>query len=245
MKLLKSLITYLLLLSSATNQHALAETGTPIPYRVSYQAEYNFFLPMTGTAVRELKQDLNGSWSLTNTVKSNLISIEESSRFNWVNNRPQPVSYRFEQKSVKNKQLWLDFDWQTFLASNTSDTKYPPYQIDAQVLDPLTYQLALRSDLVKQKTELSYQVADKKRVDTYEFELLGEELMETPLGLLNTVKIIRKREPDSTRESVIWLAKDWNYLLVKIRQKERGNAFFIVMQEGELDGQPITGLKSP
>jgi hypothetical protein len=245
MKLTKSLMTCFLLLSYLTSQQALADAGSPIPYRASYQAEYNFFLPVTGTAVRELKQDSNGAWLLTNTVKSNLLTIEESSRFDWVNGRPQPVSYRFEQKSIKNKQLWLDFDWQTLLATNTSDIKYPPYPIDVQVLDPLTYQLALRTDLVKQKPEFSYRVADKKRVDTYDFEVLGEEQLETPLGLLNTVKIIRKRDADSTRESVIWLAKDWDYLLVKIRQKERGNTFFIVMQEGELNGQPITGLKSP
>lgn len=243
MKLFARFISLTLVFVLLPGQEIVAQDCTEKPYRLTYKAEYNFLLPISGSAVRELKKDTDETWSLTNSVKSTLVTVEESSQFSWVEGLPRQTRYRLDQHSLKDKRLWLDFDWQQLMATNLSDTKYPPYKIDQQVYDPLTYQLALRADLRRQAKTLSYQVAEKNRVKTYSFEILGEEQMETPVGLLNTVKLRRIRKPDSTRESIFWLASDWNYVLIKIRQKERGNTFFIVMQEGELDGKTITGLQ--
>jgi hypothetical protein len=100
----------------------------------------------------------------------------------------------------------------------------------------------LRYDLQVLGKPNPYDIVDRKRLKQYRFELLGEELVETPIGKLNTVKLKRLRKEGSPRETIIWLAKDWDFLLTKIHQKENGKSYEIILSEGELAGKPITGL---
>ena len=61
-------------------------------------------------------------------------------------------------------------------------------------------------------------VAKKKN---YIFEVVGEEEIDTKLGKLKTLKLVRKRE-DSDRESIFWSAPEMHYLPVKIEITEDG-----------------------
>lgn len=230
------------LLPGSANQ-VIADTQFIKPYRAGYQASYRFMLPFKGTATRELTQTENGQWQLLHRVKSPMIKLEESSLFAWTENQPKPISYLYQQSGLtKKRKVSLSFDWSNMLAINSAPDEPINLKLLPGSLDKLNYQLKLRQDLSSQNKPGSYYVADRKRLKQYSFDLLGEEQLETPLGRFNTVKLKRSRGKDSSRETIFWLAKDWDYLLLKIQQKENGKSYEIVMSEGELDGTAIKGL---
>ncbi|MNE41919.1 hypothetical protein D3C80_1360210 [compost metagenome] len=51
------------------------------------------------------------------------------------------------------------------------------------------------------------------------------------------------RDPSqSKRITELWFAKNWDYLLVQLRQVETdGKEYVIVLQDGTVDGKPVKG----
>ena len=110
------------------------------------------------------------------------------------------------------------------------------------LLDKTTYQLALQRDLMAGKQEMSYLVVDGDDVEQYQFRVTGEQRVTTRNGQFDAVEVERVREPDAKRETTLWFAKDWNYLLVRLSQIETdGQHYQIVLKEASMDGQPVVG----
>jgi len=213
------------------------------PYRVVYHASYDFFLPVEGTAIRQLKRQENGQWLLSHTVDSSMLTLKETSLFDWQQNQPKPLVYQLKQNSIgKKKEQLLEFDWRKLQVHHKTNKPAGTLDIPANAFDKLTYQLKMRLDLLNEKEPTIYTVAEKRKLKEYQFIFLGSELLDTPVGKLKTIKIKRDRGADSKRQTILWLAKDWDYLLVKIQQQEKGKNYEVVMTEGELDGQPIKGI---
>lgn len=110
--------------------------------------------------------------------------------------------------------------------------------IAQRVQDKLSYQIQLQQDLLNGKKDFAYQIADGGRLKEYKFVTVGEELLDTPLGKVNTIKVKRSRENDE-RVTYAWLAKDWNYLLVRLQQEEKGEVYTIYIHKATLNGKAI------
>ncbi len=93
---------------------------------------------------------------------------------------------------------------------------------------------------------MSYQIIEGEDVDTYDFRVLGEEKVRTQAGLINAIKVERVRDPGkSNRKTILWFAKDWDYLLVRLYQMETdGKEYQIMLKEGTIDGKTVTGEKN-
>ncbi len=213
------------------------------PYRTVFDVNFDFFIPVQGTAIRELKRQENGQWLLSHTVESSLLGLKETSLFDWQQSQPKPKVYQLKQSSVgKKKSELLEFDWTELQVHHQTNKPAGILDIPAGTFDKLTYQLKLRQDLLNGQEPGIYSVAEKRKLKEYGFILLGSEQLDTPVGKLNTVKIKRDRGPNSKRETFLWLAKDWDYLLVKIEQQEKGKNYEVVMSEGRLGGKAIRGI---
>ncbi len=240
MRLRPVLICGVLLLSCLQTSPALA-TEHPSSFSATYKAEYS---GLSVTATRSLKLLEDDSMLFTFTANHWLASIEESSHFVWQDSgRLRPLTYRYQRSGLgRDRHAELNFDWQNLTVINDVESKPWKMSIPEDALDKLSYQLQLRQDLLHDQTLTSYQIADGGRLKTYDFSLLGTEILETPLGRLNTLKVARVRKDDD-RKTVIWLAVDWNNLLVKIQQTEDdGKQFEINIQSAQLDDKPVTGL---
>jgi len=213
------------------------------PYRTVFNVNFDFFLAVKGTAIRELKRQENGQWLLSHTVDSSLLALKETSLFDWQQQQPKPQVYQLKQSSIgKKKNQLLEFDWSKLQAHHKTNKPAGTLDIPATTFDKLTYQLKMRLDLLNEKEPNIYTIAEKRKLKEYRFILLGSELLDTPVGKLDTVKIKRDRGANSKRQTTLWLAKDWDYLLVKIKQQEKGKNYEVVISEGELDGKPIKGM---
>ncbi|BFM17212.1 hypothetical protein R50073_33950 [Maricurvus nonylphenolicus] len=221
------------------SSHSLA--SQPLPFEAVYQANYS---GLKVTAKRSLKKLPNGNHELRFSAKSWIASIEEFSQFQW-NDSGQlvPQLYEYHRTGLgKDRHAVLTFDWQEGKVTNNVQQKPWSMDVPQATLDKLSYQLQLRNDLLNASPDLQYQVADGGRLKDYSFELMGEEVLQTPIGKVNTVKIKRIRAADKKRITYLWLAQDWNYLVVRLRQQEKdGKHYEINLARAELDGQSLQG----
>lgn len=230
----------LLLLSFGSLLHA----QTLQPFQASYTADWKQ-LPFTGTAERSLQQQTDGSWDLRFKASMLVAGVSESSRFLLQGGQLQPLRYKYDRtglgKPRKNRQ---HFDWNAMQVNGQGKDGDYQLPLHAGVLDKSSYQLALQKDVAAGEDNLSYIVLDGDDLDTYDFRVLGDEQIETPLGSLNTVKVERVRDPgQNKRKTTLWFAKDWGYLLVQLNQVERdGKEYTIMLQSGQVAGQPVSGL---
>ena len=70
-------------------------------------------------------------------------------------------------------------------------------------------------------------------------DFIGEEVIETPVGPLKTIKASRVRD-SRNRQSTFWLALDYDFMLVRFQQIEAdGDGFELFLREAEFAGKPI------
>lgn len=215
------------------------------PFSASYTADWKQ-VPISGTAGRSLKALDNGRWELDFEASMLVASLSEKSTFRMESEAFLPLTYRFDRSGLGNgKQIELDFDWNEKQVIGNDRGNPVQVPLNRGLQDKSTYQLVLQHDVAAGKQSMSYQVIDGDEVETYDFRVLGEENVRTKAGLLAAIKVERVRDPtQSSRKTVLWFAKDWDYLLVRLHQVEKdGKEYQIMLKEGTVDGRPVSGSR--
>lgn len=227
-----------LILLSLFSGLCLAETKEPalIPYHLVYDATIK---GMDIQAERYLERE-GDSYKLVSKADTLLASITEQGTFDIDsagNILGQQYTYERNIFGIKKNES-LTYDRSAGVANYQKKKKQRQVKLDSNYLDKLTYQIQLQRDLIKGTTPLQYQVIDGGKIKQYNFEIMGEEIVDTALGPINAVKVHRIRE-DSDRETYLWFAPEMNYLLVQIWQNEDGDDHRITLKEGTVDNKPI------
>ncbi|GAB7533080.1 DUF3108 domain-containing protein [Pseudomonas sp. 3A(2025)] len=213
------------------------------PFSASYTADWKQ-LPMSGTAERSLQAGADGVWNLNFKASMVIASLSESSTLKVDKDVMVPQTYHFERSGLgKSKKVDLVFDWSTKFVTGTDRNDAIKLPINRGVLDKSTYQLALQHDVAAGKKSMSYQVVDGDELDTYDFRVLSSEKVDTKAGQIDAIKVERVRDPtQSKRTTVLWFAKDWDYLLVRLQQVETdGKEYNIMLQDGTVNGKAVKG----
>lgn len=211
-------------------------------YVATYAATYNG-MPIDVT--RELIRTEN-SYVLTVKAKNFLGNILEVEKFH-VDARGAVLvdSYTSERRffGIARKEK-LTVDWVRGVALYDAKKKHREIPLAGNYFGPISYQLQMSKDLSAGRDKFCYNVLMRGKVKEYCFEPTGEQVLDTPLGEINTVQMRRIRE-DQERETLFWLAPQWDYLLVKLWQKEEdGETYEIVLSGAKLDGRE-PGSPSP
>jgi hypothetical protein len=213
------------------------------PFFASYTADWKQ-MPISGSAERSLKKLDGMRWEYKFEASMLVASMKEKSTFTVEGGQLLPLAYRYARSGMgKEKEVDHDFDWKTKQVQGHDRDKSVSLPINRGVLDKAVYQLALQKDVAEGKQSMSYQVLDGDEVETYDFRVLGSENVRTRAGLIEAIKVERVRDPtQSSRKTVFWLAKDWDYLLVRLHQVEKdGKEYQIMLKEGTVDGRPVQG----
>ncbi|HSC68720.1 MAG TPA: DUF3108 domain-containing protein [Cellvibrio sp.] len=193
------------------------------------------------TVTNRLTKTADNQYELLFKADSMVGNITEQSKMQW-NTAQQtisPLHYSYARRGLsKDRTAELSFDWANKTVTNNVQKTSWQMDIAQKVQDKLSYQVQLQQDLLNGHKNFVYQIADGGRLKEYKFALVGEEILDTPLGKVNTVKIKRSRENDE-RVTYAWLAKDWNYLLVRLQQEEKGEAYTIYIHKATLNGKAI------
>lgn len=216
------------------------------PFETTYTATVSN-VPFDGQATYSLTKQ-EGEWVFKTLAAMAIAQREENSRFVIKNGHLQPSFYEFTQSGIKPKQVILNFNWKKMFAKgHFKDKKHDDdmfFDLKYKMLDPLSTQLALQMDVASGKKQMSYRVIEDDEIDTYQFKVVGNEEIDTPVGKLATIKVERVRSSNSKRQSYIWFAKDWNYTVVKLYHLEKnGQEYVISLANGSVGDKEITGKK--
>ena len=242
-KTAKAILVSGLLLASTPSFAQEAEKTTLKPFTAEYKAEVS---GISGSGTRSLKKE-GDQWVLDFGASASVIiasiSLDETSRINLKDGQVRPLEYRYERKGIGGKPpKTAQFDWKSMEASWQQDDEQSKVKFKVGAQDPLSYQLQLRLDLKSGKKTLVYPVVDDDEVYERRFVIEADEVLDTPAGKLNATRVKVVRE-DNDRETWIWFAKDWDYVLVQLLQKEKGSDYLIQFKGGELEGKAIAGLQ--
>lgn len=194
---------------------------------IDYEAEYRIAwmgVPVA-SSVHQLKSMQKGLFLFTAEAKPFLTLLPyeyyESALFKSANNTIIPMEYIYDhQEGRKHKQGKLLFNRSKMRVTDTIPKQPWEALIQKNTQDKYTHTLLLRRDLLAGKTPLSYSVVDGHEIKEYVYEIIGTESLKTSIGTLNTVKL---QLISGNRTTHLWMAKDLNYLLIKLTQYKNGS----------------------
>ena len=168
-------------------------------------------------------------------------SVTEVSKLQWnvTEQTVKPYHYSYKRRGVgKSKEDEIGFNWVEHTVDNLKTNKSLPFDSASKIQDNLSYQLQMRQDLIAGKNNFEYAITNGRKFKKYRFEVVGEEVLQTPLGDVKTVKVKRS---DANNQTVIhaWFAPSFQHLLVQLQQEENGSAYTIYLSKAVLNGKAI------
>ena len=215
---------YCAVLGLAVNMAVAAEEEPPF-----FKATYKLFSSGLEIAQMERKLHKQGDEgyiysSITDTI--GLVAmfhkdhIVEESQWILVDNHIRPLNYTYiRNRGKKNRRINIDFDWDNKIINNVVNDRYRQMPLQAGILDKLLYQYALMRDLRNNQAEIAYEVTDGGKMKKYDFAKMENEIVQTPLGPLQTVKLQKIKHDDQSR-LIIWAAPSLKYLPVKVESTD-------------------------
>ena len=235
---------------------AMAESdATPQSYQATYTAKYS---GMPVTATRVLKKTEQG-YRIISSVKGMLGDIMEQEDFHIDERGHILTDHYLSEKaffgSARSEELVVDHQAKKATYTSTRKNKHRELPLSTGYLGPLSYQLQLRNDLKASlpqhddpafSEQISsyqvplYKVMSRGRIKDYQFEILGEETIDAGIGQIRTLKLQRVRK-DNKRQTAIWVAPAWGFLIVKIVQQEKGGKHYeILVETATIDGEAVS-----
>ena len=129
----------------------------------------------------------------------------------------QPEEF-WDQRGSKRSQSRFDYDAHIILTDSTKGPRTSALPAGLQDAQSLLFQIALTAPPA---TDSESAVFNGKKVRNYRYRVTGEEMLETPLGALRTLHLVRQADSDAERFEV-WLAVDHAYLPVKLSTEISG-----------------------
>lgn len=249
--MIRPLLTSLLLFTFAIAATPSLAEEPPIS---SYTAHFDATVAgiKMGEIERSLKLNQDGLYELTTLIyTTGLLSVfrpdrfEEHSFWRWQDNAPVPVRYTYHYSGNKGDVYeQLDFNWEKMQVKSLRDGKTTVVEIEQGVVDKLSYQVALVRDLRLGKKEFAYQVADRGKVRTISYKVIGEEKLDTPWGQQQTIKVERVTDSNE-RITILWFAPDLDFMVVRLVQNDSGTKMSATIKELVIEGMKLVKRPVP
>ena len=125
--------------------------------------------------------------------------------------RPQ----QFLDQRGKDEPAIAKFDWKNKLITYEREGN-----AQSEALPNIAYdRLCIAYNFVfhqPQGKEFQFSMTDGKRLSEYRYLMVGREIVNTPMGKMQTIHWTKQREKETDRGADLWLATDRNFLPVRI-----------------------------
>lgn len=194
-----------------------------LPYTAHYEVSYSSL--KVGEMTQRLQRGGDGQHVLQTTAHTTGVvswlkndKVTEESIWYEAQGELLPLSYRYRyQGRSKDVLERLDFDWQAGEVESLRDGKLTTLTVTPGTYDKHMYQIALRRDLAKGERRIAYSVAERSKIKSYAFEVVGEEHIDSEsFGSLDCLRVKKGT-------TTIWVAPDFDYLPVRIEKDEDGS----------------------
>lgn len=224
----------------------VASATPPLPFAAKYEARYGGFKASAERSLQTTDDGIEMNTRLELKLLGKTISrIHEASSLATDDSTGElrPVSYSFEQTGLGSRSRSVSFDWDSAVATTLTGNQENTIELDGPAMDNLSGYIAMREQLLDGKTEVSFLGIDKGKKEEFHYSVIGEEILETTAGQFRALKLERIRDEASHRSTEIWLALDWDYLLIRLVQREPGsNTIMLDLTHATVDGQPVSTL---
>lgn len=220
--------------SIAGVEHELSQQGSTLneaenlkPFHLKpFKATYNGYrkgkkigtaelsLLQLNTLEYQLKYQSQASWLFLSDKRTEVSVFEVSGSGEY-----QSLLYDYKRTgSGKNQKTSLKFSQKDkTITINEKNQIDHLHQIDNQLI-----RLDLAKQLSQGKTKVDYNYLNTRgKPRTLSVEVIQEEQLNTPYGLISTIKVAVHR-PNKDRQSFLWFSPDLNYTLVRLLQFENG-----------------------
>lgn len=227
----------LLLALSIASLPLAAGAADPRPFVGTYETSYGV---MSARGERRLDALPDGRWKMENHARLLMVDVAETSTFTLQQGHVNSLTYEFVNPLSKDRSYELDFDWTRNVATERGQ---PPVKLEPNVYDKLGYQVQMQMDVCANPGKFDgrdYTVVDRKRLKTYRVEYVRREPQKTEAGILDTYHL-RQYRPDKRdgKDTLIWLAADWNCLLVRLDQHEGNDIISLKLVKAKVAGVEV------
>jgi len=212
----------------------MSHTSTPAwtPSSATYEISSSK-VPFKGRVERSLRQDPAGHWIARSSAKAFASRITETSLFNvGPGCTVKTAQFTYERKVFGKTKAWhISTDWteKQIGYSTQGQTQTSPFNT-ASLADRLSEQYSVRCFVRSGAEVFSIHVVRKDQLKQQTFKRLGVEILATPQGELETIKVEKEYESDD-RKTSLWFAPNLDYQLVKIVQHDDGETITIELRE--------------
>lgn len=126
----------------------------------------------------------------------------------------RPLHFEHHRGASAAKLIVADFDWEKRIVSHKYDGKTETDSLVGGVQDRISQHYQFMFQPPRQKT-IDIHLSTGRRLNLYNYRVVGEENTQTPIGLFKTVHISKQRTPDEDGID-LWLAKSRHYFPVRI-----------------------------
>lgn len=132
----------------------------------------------------------------------------------------KPISFWIQRGQSSERTEFAEFDWEGKSLQYGKQGDIRNAVLDAGTQDQLSvfYHLALTAP---RSGRFKLALTTGRKFNQYEYQLVGEEMLDTPLGQLKTQHLARVVQ-DTGSKSDIWLAIDHHYLPVRLKFAAQG-----------------------
>lgn len=208
----------------------LPHVATTTQLAKPYTATYTVFRNGTDLGITTVKFSAlgNSRWELTTSTLGTGIAavigveVTERSLLRWNENKPETLDYSFTQKTGwKNKYRNIKVNAQSRQIESQDNQKSYLLKYLPGVLDRHAITIAVMQDLAQgNRGEMAYWVADRDELQNQRYRVTGNQKIDTALGVQNSIRVERIREPANGRSNSLWLATDRHFVPLRIEQKE-------------------------
>ena len=244
------IIVLFTIILSSPSASTFSQVAVLLEYSAEYEASAN---GLAATATRSLINVHENTYRLSNSLEASfagkmLANLKQASEFILEDNQIVPRNYSYQLMGISHASHTVFFNWDAKIALSMEDDENWQLPLSDGVIDQLSYQIAMRQALIDNsgsQTTFSYDIVDGDAIETQQYRVVGEEVLPTLLGELNTLKLERVREASDERVTKIWLAVNWNYLLTRIEQlNSSGLRVVLELKSAELNGEIVRGKTS-
>ena len=211
-----------------------ALNGFSSPAFRQFEATYNAStMGMTLDLKRSLtkKEDV---YTLSSRGKNILINMKESAEFRISEGRIEGIRFDSKVKSLKTTKRSVRFNRAEGVIDSMKRGDWTQHQWAPHILDRFSQQQQLRLTLMsseKPPQTLNFTVVDGPKVSEKRWERAADEIIQTPMGAIDTVKYRAVHSNPSKRTSEIWLAPKLDFLMVKTVHVERSSTITVGLKD--------------
>jgi hypothetical protein len=134
----------------------------------------------------------------------------------------QPETYQYRQDDERRRAVDASFDWDKRTLTHVYRGKETTETFTAPVLDRLTVTLLIMNALRNDFDAAEISVFDSGEIKQVAFVNEGIDVLNTPLGQIDTFRVTNRNATGGNRETTTWFAPSLDYLPVKIEHRKRG-----------------------